>query len=40
LLVKARELPRITVIEFGVAGGNGRMELERVAADAYFSVQR
>jgi hypothetical protein len=31
-LAAALELPRVTVIEFGVAGGNGLLELERVAA--------
>ena len=27
------EMPRISVIEFGVAGGNGLVELERIAKD-------
>ena len=38
LLAKALGLPRITVIEFGVAGGNGLVELERLAADASKAI--
>jgi hypothetical protein len=38
LLAKALGLPRMTVIEFGVAGGNGLVELERVAAAASKAI--
>jgi hypothetical protein len=32
LLARALELPRISALEFGVAGGNGLVDMERVAA--------
>ena len=40
-LAKRLELPAISVIEFGVAGGRGLLELERVAQDVgdYFGIQ-
>jgi hypothetical protein len=38
LLAKALGIPRISVIEFGVAGGNGLIELEKVAAAASAAI--